>query len=93
MQTQLSKTEESFAPRGANPDTSQLERLRKLVFDYQEVSKDWELDGDFKGISDPELCHRSGLSWSRFKELRDKLLADPDSGLIRTPSGGLALTW
>ncbi len=77
-----------------SPGASSLEkRLRRLVWEFQEVKQEWVAEGEFRGISDPELCFRSRMSWTQFKETRDRLLEDPDSGLIRTPSGGLAIEW
>lgn len=67
-------------------------RLLETLFDLQEVLKPYHPE-PYRGIADGELMYR--LRWSRamFEAVRDQLLEEPDPVLIRTPSGGLALTW
>jgi len=83
------------APRGA---LSILEKNRvlllELLWEFQEVKMPWKQvgDGGYYGISDPELWHRSGLSWESFKLARDSLLEEGKQ-LIRDYTGALGLTW
>lgn len=70
------------------------EHLLELLFEFQEVKQPWRHigDGEYHGMSDPELWHRSGLSWDSFELARDSLLQE-GKPFIRDYTGALGLTW
>lgn len=67
-------------------------RLLETLFGLQEVSKPYHPE-PYRGIADCELMYRLGWGSTRFEAVRDQLLKEQHPALIRTPSGGLALTW
>ena len=74
----------------AEPKVSDVKRLLMALFDLQEVSRPYEPE-PYRGIADGELMYR--LGWSRIKFEAVLHQIEDDSRLIRTPSGGYALTW
>ena len=70
-----------------------LESFLCLLWDLQEVSQPWKRNGAYRGISVEELRVQLGWSQTRFDAVLDALLNDSGGGVIRTPSGGIAITW
>ena len=61
-----------------------------MIHYIQEVEKPYE-PGPYRGIADGELMYR--LGWSRIKFEAVLHQSEDDPRLIKTPSGGYALTW
>ena len=77
----------------ANVINTDSEELIAFLWDYQEVSQPWRGYGEYGGISEIELCYLLNWGITKFYNVLEKLLGDPNSGVIRTPSGGIAYTW
>jgi len=65
-------------------------QLLEALYDLQEVSRPY-MPEPFRGIAEEELMYR--LKWSQPRFEAALLQAKEDPSLIRTPSGGIALTW
>ena len=74
----------------AEPKVSDVKRLLMTLHDLQEVSRPYEPE-PYRGIAEGELMYRLSWTRSRFDEALRQAEADPS--LIKTPSGGYALTW
>jgi hypothetical protein len=74
----------------ADPKVSDVDLFFEVLFDLQEVSRPYE-PMPYRGIAEGELRYRLSWTRSRFDEALRQAEADPS--LIKTPSGGIALTW
>ena len=72
------------------PKVSDVYLFFEVLFDLQEVSRPYEPE-PYRGIAEGELMYRLKWTRSRFDEALRQAEADPS--LIKTPSGGYALTW
>jgi len=61
-------------------------KLTEILWRYQET----QMNGP---IEEPELHYLTGWGHSKFKQVLNSLLKDPDSGVIRTPSGRIGYEW
>ncbi|MBE0633114.1 hypothetical protein IH574_00965 [Candidatus Bathyarchaeota archaeon] len=74
----------------AEPKVSDVDLFLEVLFDLQEVSRPYE-PMPYRGIADAELMYR--LKWSKLRFDEALRQAEADPSLIKTPSGGYALSW
>lgn len=74
----------------AEQKISDVKQLLMTLFDLQEVSRPYE-PMPYQGIAKEELMYRLEWTRTRFDEALRQAEADPS--VIKTPSGGYALTW
>jgi hypothetical protein len=74
----------------AEPKVSDVDLFFEVLFDLQEVSRPYEPE-PYHGIAKEELMYR--LSWTRSRFEAVLRQGDADPSLIKTPSGGYALSW
>lgn len=60
--------------------------LTEILWRHQET----QLKGP---IEEPELHYLTGWGYTKFKHVLNTLLENPQSGVIRTPSGRIEYTW